>query len=372
MKNPIFAVIMAGGSGERFWPLSRQHKPKQLLRLTGESHTMLEETIDRISPLVPAERIAIATNRLLEKPIRKALQGIPSENILCEPIRRNTAGCLVYATAYILTRIDSETDDPVIANITADHRIGDVELFRRTLSTAISFAQEEEALVTVGIKPTRPETGYGYIELPENAEPVMEREDIQVFHVTQFLEKPTRENAERYLTSGRFHWNSGMFFWRLSTFMAGLERAIPHLAHSIRDIRDELLKPMSDETKIGYIFERLPNISIDSALLEKSDRVYMVRGDYPWDDVGAWDSLSRFWKTDEAGNVLVGDPILIDCRNTTVYNEPGAERTAVGAIGLEDAVVVSTEDGILVCAKNHSQDVRKIVEELKKRKAKQL
>ncbi len=372
MSIPIVTVIMAGGSGERFWPLSRKELPKQLLRLTDDNKTMLHDAVERVRLLAPPDRTFIAANTLLKTIIQDGIHQIPPDNILAEPYRRNTAGCLAYAAAHMLARFNKEDDDFLMAVTTADHLIGDEETFQRTAAAALHHAEHHDDLVVIGLKPTRPETGYGYIEIDENSSAVSSFQGISIYPVNQFREKPSREIAEDYIKSGCFFWNSGMFFWRISVFLDSLDRCYPEFSNAIRQMRDALLENSNPAPVIDTIFKKVPNISIDYALLEKTDNVFAVKGEFPWNDVGSWDSLSRFRTPDENGNICTGDPILIDCRNVTVYNKEGSEKIAVGAIGLEDVVIVASGDGVLICPKNRAQEVRKIVDLLKERNADQL
>jgi mannose-1-phosphate guanylyltransferase len=364
-----FGVIMAGGSGERFWPVSRRDNPKQLLRLTRPDQSMLGEAVERLAPLIPAERILVVTAGRLVAPIRAARVGVPDANVLAEPCKRNTSGCLAYAATHLM----AQHGDPAqltMAIVTADHLIGDPERFRETVAVALDTAEERDALVTQGIVPDRPETGYGYIEVRDVSAPVAGRGGIAVYDVAAFKEKPTPEVARQFVESGRYFWNSGMFFWRVSTFLSELEQAQPELARKTREMADTLRR--GDPKRTAAIFETLDNISIDYALLERAKRVVVVRADYPWDDVGAWISLDRTREHDAAGNVAEGGPVLIDTRNSIVVNDAGADAMAVSVVGMDNVVVVVSKDGVLVIPKDRAQDVRKAVEELKKRGAKQI
>ena len=371
MSQPIrIAVIMAGGAGERFWPLSRQGRPKQLLRLTNPDQTLLEESIARIAPLIPAERIFIATARPLVEAIRAARTGAPPENVLGEPCKRNTAGCLCYAVARMLAKFGSENAARVtMAVLTADHQIGATERFRAAVETAMTTAENERALATLGVVPTRPETGYGYIEIAPEAAPLPGGTEDQppVFPVAAFREKPDQATAEEFIATGRFFWNSGMFFWRLDSFLEELGQAAPAHAEATRAIAEALTR--GDEAAADQIFAGLSDISIDYALMEKARRVVMVRADFPWDDVGAWDALDRCFARDSGGNVTVGDPVLIDSRDCIVYNEPGSGRMAVAALGVKDLVIVVSEDAVLVVPKDRAQEVKKAVAKLKEKGA---
>lgn len=355
------AVIMAGGSGERFWPLSREKRPKQLLRLTSERETLLEEAVRRIEPLIPADHVYIATSRILRDPIRRADLGIPAENVLAEPMKRNTAGCLVWVAATLRARFPGE--DVTLAILTADHQIGTPAQFRSCVRRAMDTAAQQDALVTIGIRPTRPETGYGYIEAPPRGGTRTAR------RVAGFREKPNRELAEEFVDSGQHYWNSGMFFWRLSTFESEFDAASPEHGEALRSIADALgrNKPRLAEKA----FAALPDISIDFALMEHARQVLMVEGRFPWDDVGAWDALERTRPTGAEGNVAEGDPVLINTRDSIVLNDTGGAM-AVGVVGAEHLVVIVTKDAVLVAPKHAAQDVRLVARELKRRKARQV
>ncbi|MGQ9632192.1 MAG: mannose-1-phosphate guanylyltransferase [bacterium] len=352
------AVIMAGGSGERFWPLSRRERPKQLLRLTSERLTMLEETVEHIAPLIPPERIFVATSEILRGSISRALSRLPPENILAEPMKRNTAACLGLSAAHIMARFD---DSATMAVLTADHRIGDVEEFRRVVDSALSFAESHPALVAIGVVPTRPETGYGYIELGDDM--ASETPAGPIYTARRFHEKPDLDTAKEFLASGHFLWNSGMFFWSVDTLLRGLRKYMPSLAAGVDRMYSALSWGGSEEASsvIRDVFRDLDDISIDYGLMEKADNVYVIRATFPWDDVGSWDALERAHPRDESGNVSFGEPLLIDARNCIVYNDGGAEARALAVMGMEDVVVVATEDAVLVCPKSRAQEVRTVV-----------
>jgi mannose-1-phosphate guanylyltransferase len=365
------AVIMAGGSGERFWPLSRKSRPKQFLRLVSGSQTLLEQMIEYIEPLIPLERIFVATGVNHVEGIRKAAPHLPNSNILVEPFKKNTAGCLVCAAASFLARQRDDDSELVMAILAADHLILRPEQFRRVISAALSAAENTDSLVTLGITPDRPETGYGYIEIGrKNLNIKGVPDDIQVFPVTRFCEKPDCTAAAEYVSSGRYLWNSGMFFWRLSTFLKELREATPDLFHAVLEISRALA--IEDNDRFHGIFKEIKDISIDYALMEKSKNVSVIKADFGWDDIGSWNSLDRTMPADENGNISVGGPVIIDSRNSIVYNEPGADKKAVAVMGVEGLAVIVSEDAVLVIPKDRAQDVRKVVDELKKRNAKQL
>jgi len=372
MDNSIVGVIMAGGSGERFWPISRRMRPKQLLYLTSEKEMMLEEAVNRLLPLIPKEQIFIATGAHLLESVRKSITNIPPENILGEPAQRNTAGCLAFAVAHILARFGEAAKDMLMSVVTADHLIGDADRFRDSMSAALRFSQEENALLTIGVQPTRPETGYGYIEITNLNQPLSDFQGIPIYNVNRFLEKPSLEDAEIYQASRFYYWNSGMFFWRISTMLNGFKKHMPDHAQGIEGLSELIKTNPGAEDEISNLFDSLPSISIDYGLMEKADNVYVALGDFRWDDVGSWDSLCRFLPRDEKRNASVGDPVMIDCKNIMVYNEPGVDKMAICVIGMENVLVVTSEDGVLVCPKDRAQDVRKAVAEMKKRNLGQL
>ncbi|HQE82996.1 MAG TPA: sugar phosphate nucleotidyltransferase [Candidatus Hydrogenedentes bacterium] len=358
------AVIMAGGSGERFWPLSRRLRPKQLLCLTSPNRTLLAEAVSRVAPVVPPKDMYIVTGRHLVDPIREAGTGVPPENVIAEPCKRNTSGALAYAAACMMARYDAAPQNITMAVTTADHEIGDAERFQQTVAAALDVVERDGVLATLGVAPTRAETGYGYIQIAEDARFVSEG-DVAIYPVTAFHEKPNREMAEGFVSSGRYFWNSGMFFWRISDFLDELDRVRPALAMAVRDMAEAAKE--GDELGVHKIFEKLEDISIDYALMEHARRVVMARAEFPWDDIGAWPALDRTMARDSRGNAGRGEPVLIDCDNCIVYNEPGSGKVAVGVVGCEDLIVVVTSDGVLVAPKDRAQDVRLVVAELKAR-----
>ena len=364
------AVIMAGGSGERFWPVSRRDHPKQLLRLTSPTQTMLHEAVSRMAPLIPVERIYVVTGAHLVPAILEADIGIPADNVLAEPCKRNTAGCLAFACAQVLARLGGDASKVSMAVVTADHLIGEPDRFRETVDVALATAESEGVLATHGVVPTRPETGYGYIQAHTSQGPVNESNGIPVYTVAAFHEKPNHEKAEDFISQGSYYWNSGMFFWRLDTFLEELKKARPEMADAALRMQEAI--EGKDEGTVNSIFEGLENVSIDYALMEHAKRVVVVRADYPWDDVGAWTSLDRTRKRDKQGNVSHGGPVLIDTADSIVFNDLGEAEMAVSVVGMDGVVVVVSKDGVLVIPKDRAQDVRHAVSELKSRGSKQV
>jgi mannose-1-phosphate guanylyltransferase len=363
-------VIMAGGSGERFWPLSRKNRPKQLLKLTDPDKNMLEEAVDRLAPIIAPADIYIVTGDHLVDAIVQGNVGIPEENVLAEPSKRNTAGCLAFAAAHMLATYGGDGSTISMAVVTADHQIGNPDRFRETVTAALKIAEEKGVLATHGILPTRPETGYGYIQADSVNHPIQEDNDIPIFPVAAFHEKPNEEKAEDFISEKKYYWNSGMFFWRVDTFLNELSNPKPKMVEAVHAMCDAMKH--NDKLSVKRIFDTVENISIDYALMEHAKDVVVVRADYPWDDVGAWTSLDRTRTRDDEGNVLIGDPVVLDSSNCIVYNEAGKDDMAVSVVGAKDLIVVVTHDGILVVPKDKAQHVRHAVSELKDKGARQV
>ena len=365
------AIIMAGGSGERFWPLSRRKKPKQLLKLASEDKMMIEESIERISPLIDPADIFIITGEHLLDPIRRSLKILPPENVVAEPAKRNTAPCLGLGAAFIAERY-SEThskDDISIAVLTADQNISPKEGFVKTVEAAMNYVEENPVLATIGIPPSRPETGYGYIEVVEQFD--QDSDVVQIKPVLKFREKPEMEKAKEFIKSGKFLWNSGMFFWRLDTFEDAMVSALPEVGNNISEIQKRYARkthlelPESLNT-VSEIFENFPNISIDYGLMERAKDVVVVKALFDWDDIGSWDSLERVRDKDDAGNIKSGEIAVFDIKDSIIINE--SEGGVIAAFGLEDVVIVKTDDAVLVCPKGRVQEVKKAVEMIRKDK----
>ena len=350
----MFAVIMAGGKGTRFWPRSRERMPKHLLDILGE-RTILRETVDRIRPIVPAERTLVVTGRSHAAEVIRQLPEIPPENILIEPVGRNTAPCIGLAALHILKRIKDE----VMLVLPSDHRIGDDAAFRRILQAAAGEAIHGDPLVTIGIRPTGPETGYGYIE---QGDPASRFGDDRIYRVRSIREKPPREEAERYLAQGGFSWNSGMFVWKASTIMSAIERFLPDLHRGLMQIREAIGTDREEEV-VAKIYAGLQPISIDYGVMEKAEEVLVIPGSFGWSDLGSWDALWEVSAKDAQGNAVRGEFIAVDAADSLVHS-PGK---LVALVGVRDLIVVETEDALLVCRRGRSQDVRKVVEEIEKR-----
>jgi len=350
----LYAVIMAGGKGTRFWPCSRESMPKQFLALTG-NRTMIQATVDRLVPFVQPENIFILTGEPYRKEIRKQLSNIPRQNIIIEPEGKNTAPCIALATAIV----QEKEPDAVMLVLPSDHVITDTSKFHEALETAVKAACLGPYLVTIGIRPAWPETGYGYIEMGEHF-PVAKTQRVNV--ARRFREKPSREVAEEFLAKGNFLWNSGMFVWTAHTILSAFMWHMPQLYRGIKRICETLGKPNAKKI-IRQMFAEVEPISIDYGIMEKYEKILVVEGDFGWSDVGSWASLSDIMPQDEHGHVCIGQLISVDSSDSVVYS-PGK---LVALVGVENLVVVETKDAILVCPKDQTQDVRKVTEILKSR-----
>ena len=350
----VYAVIMAGGAGTRFWPASRSSLPKQLLPLAGGSEeTLLAATVRRLAPLVTEDRVVVVTGEHLAEATARAVPGVPPAQILCEPAPRNTAPCIAWATATI-ARLDP---DALVVVLPSDHFIADEEEFRRVLARALHTA-ESGRVTTVGIVPTRPETGYGYIELGDAIEG-----DTGARGVARFVEKPNRENAERFLAGKRHLWNAGMFFFRARDMADLVERHLPELASGVAKI-DAAARGGNEASVLKAIFPTLPSVSIDHGVMEKAAGLAVVPGEFGWNDVGSWQSAWELGSPDADGNSLSSGALAIDARNNLVRTL-GTSKKVVALVGVSDLVVVETEDALLVIPRDRAQDVRLIVDALK-------
>ncbi len=344
----ITAVIMAGGRGERFWPKSRNNRPKQFLSLTSDGETMIQKTVKRLSPLVSAEDIFIVTNAAYADLVNDQLPDVPRENILCEPCAKNTAPCIAFAAAII----QKKYGDAMMLVLPSDHLIGYENIYIKTLQTAIRTAEEGNNLVTIGITPAYPETGYGYINFGKEAG--------DAYEVERFVEKPDLPTAKKYLASGKYLWNSGMFVWKASAIMYNMKQFMPEIHDGAVRIGDSYGTDSYEETLIKE-FTAFTSESVDFGIMEKASDIYTIPGSFGWDDVGSWLAVERINETDDKKNYFDGDVIAVDSERTTVC---GGKRL-VAAIGTRDIVIVDTDDVLLVCSKNNTQDVKKVIAQLK-------
>jgi mannose-1-phosphate guanylyltransferase len=344
------ALIMAGGRGERFWPKSRKNLPKQFLSLTDDGKTMIQSTVERILPLVDKEDIFISTNKDYESLVLEQLPNIPRKNILCEPVGRNTAPCIGLGAVHI----SKKYDDAVMMVLPSDHLIKYGSMFLNTLKDAIETAQKNSNLLTIGITPDCPETGYGYIKFNPNIC------DGRAFHVDCFVEKPSLELAKEYLASDEYLWNSGMFVWKVSSILKKIKEFMPETYEGLNIIANAI-GTKEEEIALEKEYRNFTSISIDYGIMEKSENIYTIPGAFGWDDVGSWLAIERIKKTNEYGNVINGNVITIDSKNCIV--EGGNK--LIATVGIEDLIIVDTEDATLICAKDSAGDIKKVLENIK-------
>jgi mannose-1-phosphate guanylyltransferase len=344
------ALIMAGGRGERFWPKSRKNLPKQFLSLTDDGKTMIQLTVERILPLVAMEDIYISTNKDYKALVLEQLPEIPAENILCEPVGRNTAPCIGLGAVHI----SKKYEDAIMFVLPSDHLIKYNSMFLNTLRDAAETAKENTNLVTIGITPDYPETGYGYIKFnPEVS-------NHRAFSVDRFVEKPSLEVAKEYLASEEYLWNSGMFVWKVSSILSKIEQYIPDTYKGLIKIK-EAIGTAEEEGVLNREFHNFQSISIDYGILEKSDNIYSVPGTFGWDDVGSWLAVERIRKSNEFGNVVTGNVITIDSKDCIIE----AGKKLIATVGMRNVIVVDTEDATLICDKESAGDIKKVLENLK-------
>lgn len=344
------ALIMAGGRGERFWPKSRKTLPKQFLSLTGDGKTMIQLTVERILPLVEMDDIYIVTNKDYRQLVREQLPEIPERNILCEPVGRNTAPCIGLGTMHI----NQKYDDAVMMVLPSDHLIKQKKLFVDILGQACEIAEEDGNIVTVGITPSYPETGYGYIKF------LTEKKKGSAFKVEKFVEKPNMDKAKEYLASGDYLWNSGMFMWKVSTILNKMQTLLPQIYQKLTQIGEAIGTPEEDKV-LQEVFPTVESISVDYGILEKTDSIYTLPGDFGWDDVGSWLAVSRVRGTDENNNVLTGNVLAVDTTDCVVE----AQEKLIATVGLKNLVVVDTKDAMLICEKEKANDIKKVLETLR-------
>lgn len=346
-----YAVIMAGGSGERFWPWSRSHLPKQFLKLLGEN-SLLQQSYERIESLFDPQHILVVTGKEHVALTREQLPSLPQENLLIEPQGRNTAPCIGLAAMHIRKR----SPDATMLVFPADHLVQGRAEFLRCLEKGLQFASTAEVLVTIGIIPTRPETGYGYIEREKDALPGTPL----TFKVRQFVEKPTANIALEYLRAGRYFWNSGIFVWQTDLILNKIEKLLPELHSGLTAIA-RYIGADGEQEAMARIFPSLPSISIDHGIMEKSPEILVVQGDFGWDDLGSWAALAACFPKDQHKNVVRGEYVGIDTTNCLVYGQD----LLIATLGVQDLVIVQAGNAVLVCSKERTQDIKKLVQSLR-------
>lgn len=353
MKQDRYVVIMAGGKGERFWPRSRLKRPKHLLPIVGDK-PMLTQTVERLDGVVPPGQVLVITNAEQAAAVREVCPMLPAENVIGEPVGRDTAAAVGLATLLVKHR----NPEAAFAMLPADHVIHDVEGFQRVLRRAFATAEREDSLVTVGISPTYPATGYGYIEKDVA---IADVEGRPVYSVARFKEKPDLSRAKAYVESGKFHWNAGMFFWRVPVISQCFADFTPGLWSALQAIEKGLAAGEDLEGLLAKHYPALEKISVDFAIMEKAKRVHVVESDFDWDDVGAWPAVARHFPKDESNNVSRGNVVIHEGSGNIVIGE--REHT-VTLVGVDDLIVVQTADATLVCRKDRAEDIKKLVKSL--------
>jgi mannose-1-phosphate guanylyltransferase len=340
----IIPLIMAGGIGSRFWPLSSKENPKQFLNLIDDDRNMIQLTLDRITNIVDYNQIFVATGKEYAADVKKYLPEIPSENISIEPMRRNTAACIGLASLYI----EKKYPEAVMTILPADHVITNNQEFIETLNRAAEIAKAGPNMVTIGIEPSKPETGYGYINYSQ-------QKLKSGFKVNEFTEKPDYKKAVQFLKSGNYLWNSGIFIWKVKTIRNMFKKYMPELDKTLERIKEVLGSPEANNL-IKNEFKNLDSISIDYGILEKADNIYVVPGSFGWDDVGSWSSLDNLNQKDINGNIIKGNHIGVKSKDSIIY----AQDKMIATVGIKDLIVVESDQAILVCNKNNDQDVKEL------------
>lgn len=348
-------VIMCGGSGSRFWPKSRRIYPKQFLNTVGEK-TMIQLTVDRISKFIPLENIYMVTNKCYINTIKEQVPQILEENLIIEPMIKETAACIGYSAVKLLEK-DPEA---VMIVLPSDHYIQDEEKFMETLEQGLDIACSHSCLVTMGIRPARPETAYGYIETGKRIDGPW---SIPTYKIKRFTEKPNREKAQEFIDKGTYLWNSGMFIWKATSLLKQYKKFLPEMHQCLKRISDHLGTP--EEARIvEEEYDKIDGISIDYGILEKTWDVYVMESSFSWDDIGNWTALERYMTKDENGNSVKGSYKVLDAHNCILYGD----KRLIAALGVEDLIIVETDDVVLVCKKDRDQDIKLLIKELQKDK----
>jgi mannose-1-phosphate guanylyltransferase len=353
-----YAIIMAGGVGARFWPYGTSKLPKQFLPIADSSDTMLQLTVKRLKDIVPLDRIYIITNQQYTGEVKKQIPKIPTGNIIGEPIGRNTAPCIGLASI-ILKQFNEKANMLVVP---ADHMIENIEEFTRVVNAGLKFVEEKDAIVTLGIVPSHPETGYGYIQFIEDAFFNDNENDVGIYKVKTFAEKPTFETAKIFLESGDFLWNSGMFIFRADTLLEQMQKHLPDLYHALQKI-EKAFHSNQYQKVLEQVFAEIKGISIDYGIMEKAKNVYVIKANFKWSDLGSWDEVNRIKTKDKNNNVIMGDTFVKDSSNNLIMSSKGF----VGVIGVDNLIIINTKEGLLICKRDRSQEVKEIVDYLKRK-----
>ena len=358
-----YVIIMAGGRGERFWPISREATPKQLITLLGK-RSFLQQAVDRVRPLVPKQNILVITNAVQAAAVRKQLPELPADNIVAEPVGRDTCAAITLGAAIVGARSTTAT----MAVLPADHVIPDEKKFQQVLADSLDLASRGQVIVTIGIQPTGPETGYGYIRHDAAALPTpagVQRHKTRFHKAEQFVEKPALEKAIEYVNSGSYRWNAGMFVWSFVTVTNALEKHQPDLnAACHRWFQAASKGPKALSRILAKEYPEIRKISVDYALMEKAQNVVVADGAFDWDDLGAWPALARHVRQDESGNAAVGQLIHVDAARNVVYDARKKHRTPITLVGVKDSIIVLADDSTLIAAKAEAQKIKELVKKL--------
>lgn len=355
MKQNQYVAIMAGGIGSRFWPMSRMAFPKQFLDILGTGKTLIQGTFERFAKFVPKENIYIVTSEEYRHIVEEQIPGISNDNILCEPSRKNTAPCI----AYISYKLNQLNPNASLMCAPADHLILDETAFYKVCLEAMDFVLKHKALVTLGIKPSHPNTGYGYIQFDQQAV------SDNVYQVKTFTEKPNAELAKTFVQSGDFLWNAGIFAWQIKSIVMAFEKYLPEMAE-VFEAEKELFNTPREKEAIGRIYPQCTNISIDYGIMEKADNVYIIPSSFGWSDLGTWNSAYENMDHDYLGNAAAGKQIMVMDATRCMIHSPNDKLVVLQ--GLDDYIVVDTKDVLLICKKEKEQEIKEFVAEVKRNK----
>lgn len=345
------ALIMAGGRGTRFWPKSRKSLPKQFLSLTGDGKTMLQLSVERLLPIIDIEDIFISTNNDYRSIVEEQLPDLPKENILCEPVGRNTAPCIGLGAIHI----QKKYEDALLFVVSSDHQIKIPELYRDTLLQGAMIASDNKNIVQIGITPNYPETGYGYIKFDPN------NRLISAYKVDKFVEKPNIEKAREYLESNEYLWNAGLFIWKASTVLSDMKEYMPDTYEKLIKIQNSIGKDEYEEV-LEKEFSSMEAVSIDYGIMEKAEDIYVIPGNFGWDDVGSWLAVGRLQKKDENGNVINGDVLTLKTEDSIIQ----ANDKLIAVIGVDNLIVVDSKDALLIADSDHAGEIKELMELLEK------
>jgi mannose-1-phosphate guanylyltransferase len=356
-----FVIIMAGGRGERFWPVSREKTPKQLITLLGKN-SFLQQAVERVLPVVPLKNIFIITNAVQAPEVRRQLPKLPKDNVVAEPIGRDTCAAVTLGAALVGAR----STTGVMAVLPADHVIPEEKKFQQVLNDCFDLASRGRAIVTIGIKPTEPATGYGYIQTGEPLPPPQGAKPYKTtfFRAERFVEKPNFERALEYVNSGHHRWNAGMFIWSFVTVTEGLQKHQPEMFEACQRWFAAAKNPAKLNKMLAREYPAIKKISIDYALMEHAQNVIAADGEFEWDDLGAWPALARHLKADAEGNCAVGEFIHVDAARNIIFDGRTKNRTPIAVVGLRDSILVQTDDAVLLAHKSQAQKIKELVKKL--------